>query len=288
MTGFGRGEYAGKHKTVIVEVKSVNHRYNEIMIKMPRQYSLLEDMIRKQILNTISRGRIEAYVKIEDTSGKQKEVQVDKELALAYYKALKELAILTQTPEGLDVIQLAQLPEVLKIEEAEEILEEIMLDIQPALQVALQALGAMRETEGAKLNLDLSERLLTIINMVAKIEEKSPLVVGLYRDKLQVRLKELLEEIPLDENRIAMEVAVFADRCNITEELVRLQSHFSQFQNSLKEHNPVGRKLDFLLQEMNREVNTIGSKANDLNITQYVIELKSELEKVREQIQNIE
>ncbi|MBZ4652777.1 MAG: hypothetical protein JG781_115 [Peptococcaceae bacterium] len=288
MTGFGRGEHAGKLKHVVVEIKSVNHRYNEVLVKMPRQYNLLEDAVRRYILSRISRGRIEVFMKVDEAVTKPRDVQVDKELALAYYKALKELAGITETFLDVGVIQLAQLPNVLKVEEEEEDLEIIWQDMLPALSQAADALMSMREKEGEKLHLDLLERLKDIKALHVKLCEKSPKVVTLYREKLQSRLKELLDDVKIDENRLTMEVALFADRSSINEELVRMESHLSQFAGILQENNPVGRKLDFLLQELNREINTIGSKANDLEITQYVVEVKSELEKMREQVQNIE
>lgn len=288
MTGFGRGEHGGKLKHVVVEIKSVNHRYNEVLVKMPRQYNLLEDAVRRYILSRVSRGRIEVFMKVDEAVTKPRDVQVDKELALAYYKALKELAGITETFLDVGVIQLAQLPNVLKVEEEEEDLEIIWQDMLPALSQAADALMSMREKEGEKLHLDLLERLKDIKALHGKLCEKSPKVVILYREKLQSRLKELLDDVKIDENRLTMEVALFADRSSINEELVRMESHLSQFAGILQENNPVGRKLDFLLQELNREINTIGSKANDLEITQYVVEVKSELEKIREQVQNIE
>lgn len=288
MTGFGRGEHAGKFKHVVVEIKSVNHRYNEVLVKMPRQYYSLEDAVRRYILSRISRGRIEVFMKVDEAVVKPREVQVDKELALAYYKALKELAGITETFLDVGVIQLAQLPNVLKVEEEEEDLEIIWQDILPALSKAADALISMREKEGEKLHLDLLKRLKDIKALHVKLSEKSPKVVTQYREKLQSRLKELLDDVKIDENRLTMEVALFADRSSINEELVRMESHLSQFAGILQETNPVGRKLDFLLQELNREINTIGSKANDLEITKYVVEVKSELEKMREQVQNIE
>ena len=225
---------------------------------------------------------------MDETGSRAREVQVDKDLALAYHKALKELAVLTGTRFDVDAVQLAQLPEVLKTEEPEETLDDVWRDILPALQQAVAAVLEMRKREGEKLQADLEERIKYLRQLHARIAEKSHLMVGQYREKLQARLKELLEESQIDENRIALEVAVLADRSDISEELVRLNSHFDQFEQNLLENSAVGRKLDFLLQEMNREVNTIGAKANDLEITQQVVEMKSELEKLREQVQNIE
>jgi len=288
MTGFGRGEHVGSDKYVIAEIKTVNHRYSEALIKMPRQYSLLEEKVRRFILNSISRGRIEVFIKIEDTGAGARQVEVDKELALAYYKALKDLAEITGTRMDVSVVNIAQMTDVLKIEQPEEDLDSIWQDIMPALRDALGNLLGMREREGEKLQADLGNRLKFIDGMCGKIREKSSGLAAIYRDKLHNRISEILENGTIDENRIALEVAIFADKSNIDEELERMDSHLSQFGQILTEENAVGRKLDFLMQEMNREINTIGSKANDLSITQCVVELKSELEKLREQIQNVE
>lgn len=288
MTGFGRGEHHGLLKQVAVEIKTVNHRYSEILVKMPRQYSLLEEAVRKYLTDYISRGRVEVYIKMENKEKKQREVQVDKEMALAYYKALKELAVQTETTMNVRVTEIAQMPDVLKVEEPEESIDEIWQDMIPALKQAVDIVISMREAEGDKLRTDLLERMGTVLNLISKIEEKSPQVVRYYRMKLENRLEEILDKAVIDEGRLAMEIAIFADRSNIDEEIVRLHSHIGQFTQSIKKGKSMGRKLDFLLQEMNREVNTIGSKANDLEITQHVVDLKSELEKIREQVQNIE
>lgn len=288
MTGFGRGEYTGELKQVVAEIKSVNHRYNEVLVKMPRQYNILEDSVRKIVLNYVTRGRIEVYLKIENVSPPERQVQVDKDLALAYYKALKELAETTNATEDMGVSSLAQLPDILKVAEPEEDMAKIEQEILQAVEIAMSNLLKMREVEGQKLHDDLIKRLTIIAELNIKVKERSPLVVSQYRDKLQARLQELLDSGQVDEVRLATEVAFFADRACIAEEIVRLDSHIDQFKQILLEDNPIGRKLDFLLQEMNREVNTIGSKANDLEIVQDVVEMKSELEKLREQVQNIE
>jgi len=288
MTGFGRGEYTGAIKQVTMEIKSVNHRYSEVIIRLPRQYTMLEETIRRYILKEISRGRVEVYLKLENTSTSQEQVQVDKDLALAYYKAMKELAAITGASLNIGIAEIANMPSVLKIEETDENLDDIWKEVLPVLQKALAVMLAMRDSEGEKLAADLMERLIYLQKLHKKIEEKSPLVVSQYREKLHNRLKELLEREQVDENRLALEVALFADKSSIDEELVRLLSHFNQFNDILQEKASTGRKLDFLIQEINREVNTIGSKANDLEITKYVLEMKSELEKLREQVQNIE
>ena len=288
MTGFGRGEHIGTTKHVITEIRTVNHRYSEVLVKMPRQYSLLEEKVRRFLLNSLSRGRIEVFIKIENTGASERQVEVDKELAMAYYKALKDLAEITGASMDISAVNIAQLPDVLKIEQPEDDLDSIWQDIMPALCEAYEQLLGMREKEGEKLQADLTARLRFVADVCMRIREKSPGLPGIYRDKLQARINEMLENGIADENRLALEVAIFADKSNIDEELERMESHLLQFGQILKEDNAVGRKLDFLMQEMNREINTIGSKANDLGITQSVVELKSELEKLREQIQNAE
>ncbi|HHY05815.1 MAG TPA: YicC family protein [Clostridia bacterium] len=287
MTGFGRGEHKGEWKEVIVEIKSVNSRYGEVKVRLPSQYVLLEENVRRFVLNHFSRGHFEVFIRLEDTGQKQCEFQVDKELALAYYKALKELAAITEIPCEVDVVQIAKFPEVLALCETEEA-EHLWQDIEPALQEAVAALLQMREKEGEKLKEDLEQRIRVMQQIHSEILEKSPQVVKNYHEKLVTRLAEFLTAEQIDEDRLMLELALFADKCNIDEELVRLDSHFIQLTQSLEADTPVGRQLDFLLQEINREVNTIGSKANDLEITQAVVALKSELEKIREQVQNIE
>lgn len=288
MTGFGRGENTGKFKQVTVEIKAVNHRFSEVQIRLPYQYSALEESVRRFILKQLSRGRLDVFIKLENTSQRQREFQVDKDLAVTYYKALEELAVITGIPCEVNVCQIAQFPDVLTLREPEEDEELTWEDLQPALQEAVDALLRMREKEGRKLQEDLLKRIQILQQIHGKILERSPQVVKIYREKLSARLQELLAEGQINEERLALEVALFADKCNLDEELVRLNSHFLQFAQNLEEDTAVGRKLDFLLQEMNREVNTIGSKANDLEITQEVVALKSELEKIREQVQNIE
>lgn len=288
MTGFGRGNYLGTLKQVTVEIKAINHRFGEVLVKLPRQYTALEEKIKRYVLSKVSRGHIEVFIKLEDAGEKARKVQVDKALALAYYEGLKQLAEKTGLPCEVGVVQLAQLPDVCKLEEEEENLEKIWEEVLPALQEAVASLVEMRIKEGQKLKEDLVGRLAVLRELHSEIVAKSPIVVQLYREKLAARLQEILDEGQIDETRLAMEVALFADRANIDEELVRLDSHFTQLDQNLRSEHEVGRKIDFLLQEINREVNTIGSKANDLAITQHVVQLKSELEKIREQVQNIE
>lgn len=289
MTGFGRGEAQGLGYQFSIEMKSVNHRFLEIMVRIPRNFNILEERLRKIIQERVQRGRIDVFVNIKETEEKKRMVKVDKDLALSYDKTLKELALALQTKYETDIYRLAGLPEVLTVEEPEmepDVLWEIF---QTALLEALEGFSKMRVIEGQKLTEDLLGRLHIIAGEMQKITERSDSVVLDYQTRLKERIQVLLgDPALLDESRLANEVAIFSDRSSIAEEIVRFDSHLNQCRNTLQGKEPVGRKLDFLVQEMNREINTIGSKANDLVITQTVVSVKSELEKIREQIQNLE
>lgn len=288
MTGFGRGEMEGLGYSFAVEMKSVNHRYSEVMVKMPRNFYSLEENIRKAILNKVNRGRVEVYINVKETEEKKRLVKVDKELALSYDNSLKELAQILDTAYNSDIYRLAALPEVLHVEDEEIDMLSLWPILEKAVESALDALLQMRRIEGERMYQDLLGRLDYLRKATKDVAERSPLVVGEYQEKLKERLAVLLKDTGIDESRLTMEVALFADRASIDEELVRLDSHFDQFEQALQSAEPIGRKLDFLVQEMNREINTIGSKANDLMITRTVVDAKSEVEKIREQVQNIE
>lgn len=288
MTGFGRGECSSEKQQITVEIKAVNHRYSEIQVKLPRKYIFLEERLRRYVAAALSRGKIDVFIKIEDRLGGDQEMYIDKELAVKYYKKILELAADLNMPKDYSVHELLQLPGVLNIEESEIEAEQVWALMQPAMDEALAQLIEMRRQEGHKLAVDFEQRLDLLEQYRQKLLSRAPLVVEAYRLKLQNRIKELLGDDVGDENRVAVETALFADRASIDEELVRLESHIQQFKQMLQETQAIGRKLDFLCQEMNREVNTIGSKANDLDITRLVVEMKSELEKLREQVQNIE
>ncbi len=288
MTGYGRGEADGAGKVITVELKAVNHRYLETLIRLPRQYNSLEEKMKRDIQAQVARGRVEVYTNFKETGEAKRTVKVDKDLAVAYDKALEDLADVLNAAYQADVYRLMTLPEVVSVEQTEEDLEQIWQVMQLALQRALKNLVEMRQQEGNRLRADLVHRLDKITEGSKLIETRQPQVVKAYQDKLAQRVAEILADIPLDENRLANEVAVFADRVSITEELVRLDSHLQQFHATLNLQEAVGRKLDFLTQELNREINTIGSKANDLEIGKIVVEVKSEIEKIREQVQNLE
>lgn len=288
MTGFGRGEAQQEGKKFVVEIRTVNHRYSDIFLKMPRNLSFLEDKVRDLIGRNISRGKIDVFVTYDDSGIDSKVVQIDHALAKAYIQALMQARDIYGLRDDLSASLLTRIPDVMKVEKP-EIDEEIMwMLLKEALENSLESLLSMRKNEGRGLKDSVFEKLSIIEGNLDEIKKRSPDVVAEYKAKLNARIKDLLDQANLDEARLATEVAIFADRCSIDEEIVRLGSHIGQFKEALGLQQPVGRKLDFLVQEMNREINTIGSKANDLMITRNVVEVKSEIEKIREQIQNIE
>jgi uncharacterized protein (TIGR00255 family) len=288
MTGYGRGEISQDGREFLVEIKAVNHRYSDIFVKMPRQVGFLEDRVRELVGRTISRGKIDVFVTYYNYSEEARHVTFDEALAKTYISAVESLRDKYGLKDDITVSLISKYPDVLRVEQEEEDEECLWSLLKVAVENALASLIRMRETEGEGLKNVLLERTDYIEEIVGKITERAPEVPAEYKMKLTARIAELLDQQPVDENRLAAEVAIFADRCSIDEELVRLKSHICQVREALQMDKPVGRKLDFLVQEMNREINTIGSKANDLTITKHVVELKSEIEKVREQIQNIE
>ena len=276
MTGYGRGESENGELRLTVEIKTVNNRYCEIIIKQPRQYMALEDKIKKYISAHIERGRVEVFINTKEKAEKTGEIKINFAQALAYDKALAQLSKEVGTEYQPDVYRLFNLPDVICHEDSEEDLDAIWLMLEEALKEALTQ------------HLHMRQKLQNLENFAAEVEKRAPMVAENYREKLTSRLNEVLGAAELDQERLAQEVAIFGEKCCIDEELVRLKSHFTQFREIITAKGPVGRKLDFLIQEMNRETNTIGSKANDLAITSAVVEMKSELEKLREQVQNIE
>ena len=289
MTGFGRGEVQGEGKQFNIELKSINHRYMDINIRLPRIFTYLEDNIRQVIKRYIKRGRIEVFINYKNLDGKDIQVTADIPLIQQYINALDEIHDTFKVEKNIDVTTIAKLPDVFKVDKKEEDEEKVWTLLEKALIIALEDLVKMRETEGNKLREDLVKRIEIIGDLMDKVEQKSPKVVLEYKERLKKRIKDIMDEgIDIDEEKIAMEVALFADKSNITEEIIRFNSHIIQFKSSIMEDDAIGRKLDFIIQEMNREVNTIGSKSNDLVISNLVVEIKSELEKIREQVQNIE
>lgn len=295
MTGFGRGQYEDENFSVTVEMKTVNHRYNEVAIRLPRFLNPLEDKIRKTILKTVNRGRIDVFINADYTSSENCTLKVDKNLAAAYHKALQEVGAAIGLEElninsAQEVMYLSRCQDVINVKEGFFDVETVWTKVEQAVKEALYNLVTMRETEGGNIYGDFIYRADLIAEKLTKIEERSPMVVEEYQAKLTDRLNNLLADhnIAVEPERLLQEVAIFADRASITEEIVRLKSHIKQFKNIINSDQPVGRKLDFLIQEFNREANTIASKANDYTLAQIVVEIKAEIEKIREQIQNIE
>lgn len=289
MTGFGRGTCSEGDKTFIIEMKSVNHRFQETSIKFPRIFLSLEDKARNLINQHIKRGKVDVYITQKDYNKQSTEAILNMNLAKSYLKCLKSINEELNLREDITVSSLSRFPEVISLEQKEESLDEVWVSIESALREALDKLLLMRNSEGEKLQEDLILKLDNIKSLIAKINKRTPFVVKEYKEKLSSRLKDLLDDKQnYDESRVAMEIAVFADKASIDEEITRLNSHIEQIKSTLKLEEPIGRKLDFIVQEVNREANTIASKANDLEILNYTLELKSEIEKIREQVQNIE
>ncbi len=289
MTGYGRGESKGVNKSFIVEMKSVNHRYTDIVIRMSKKFSPFEEKIRNLIKDLIKRGRIEVYINYETDGQKDIVIRPNIDLTRQYFNGLSKIKTELGLNDNIDLKLLTNFPDIFEAEEKEDDVEDIWNILKPAINDALDSLMAMRKTEGIKLATDIKNRCTYIKDIVKQIEQKAPQVVKEYKNKLIERISDLTEDtIDIDENRLALEVSIFADKSNITEEIVRLYSHIEQLLNIFNDKGAVGRKLDFLMQEMNREINTIGSKSSDIEISNLVIEVKSELEKIREQVQNIE
>lgn len=290
MTGFGRGVYSDEEVKFVVEIKTVNHRYNDIFIKMPKTLNQLEDKIRTTITSKIHRGRVDISISMDLFNNSNKKVNVDKKLAIAYDNVLRELAVALEIPYTTALLEIAKQPDVLVITEDEADITIFTDKLNLALTAALENILQMRTIEGQNIKNDLLSRVCKLEELVSTIKVQEPIITNDYRDKLLVKVKEFINDsnVVVDEGRLLQEVALFADRINFTEELVRLSSHFIQFKTNLEVSEPIGRKLDFIVQEINRETNTIASKANDFTVANIIVELKSEIEKIREQIQNVE
>lgn len=287
MTGFGRASLESNGKNYIIEIKTVNNKYSDITVKSPKRLSFMEDKIRKQIANRITRGKVEVSVSFFDFSNKSKNVVLNKEIAKEYIKQLREIADENNLSENISIVEIAKLPDILNSIDSDND-EEIASEALQCLNMALDSLIEMRKAEGENIKQDLLIRIERVQNFVDKIAENSKGIVEEYVSKLEKRVKEILKTDVVDENRIAQEAVIYADKTSIEEELTRLNSHIVQFKELINSDGPVGKKLDFMIQEMNRETNTIGSKAGSGEITKAVIDLKVELEDIREQIQNIE
>lgn len=288
MTGFGRATAQTDGYFITVELKSVNHRYFDFNCRLPRQYGFAEEKLKAYINSRVSRGKIDCFLGVEALDTEDADVLVNHTLASAYVKALKELSQTYSLKDDFGTSAVSRFPDVFLLRKADEDEEKLWSLIQPVAEQAVDKFISMREAEGEKMRCDILSHAQAIIDNVSFIEERSPQTVKEYNDKLVTRVHELIGDVSLDESRIIQEVALFADKVAVAEETVRLRSHISQLRNFLNGEEPIGRKMDFLVQEINREANTIGSKACDVEIARRVVDIKAEIEKIREQIQNIE
>lgn len=288
MTGYGRSEIRQEHVTLTIEARSVNHRYLDVAIRCPRLLTPLEPRIKQRVGTYFARGRVDITVAQQEHADVRRALSLDQALAQQYYAALQHLQATLNLPGTIDLGMLASLRDLFKVEEASEDVERLWECVAQGLDGALQALQAMRAAEGAALCADLRQRIHSMTLHVQAIRQRVPHVVIEYKQRLEQRAKDLFQQFALDPTRLTQEAILFAERADITEELTRLDAHLQALEPLLATSEAVGRKIEFLVQEMHREVNTIGSKSNDVTITHSVVELKSELEKIREQIQNIE
>ncbi len=288
MTGYGKAEKTIEQRMYQIEIKSVNHRYLDISVKMPKQLSYLEEEIKKIISSKVKRGKVDVFISFENNSAQGKNIQINTDIAKIYISELRKLAEQENISSNIEVTEISKYPDVLSIQnvEDEEIIKQEILEVT---KVATEQLVNMKQLEGEKIAEDLINRINAIKEKIKEISSLSTGLIQEYVVKLEGRIKELLVGQEIDESRLAQEVVIYADKCSIEEEVTRLKSHIFQFEKLLKETNgTIGKKLDFIIQEMNRETNTIGSKANNLEITNGVIDIKTELEDIREQVQNIE
>lgn len=289
MTGFGRGEYKNDNYHFTVECRTINHKYVDINIRLPRKISFLEDKIRNVVKEYVKRGRVDLYIKLDLIGSEDVNLKFDEKLASEYVNILNNIKSTFNLQDDITVMNIAKFPDIIKSKEKEEDEDLLWSMLKVALDDCLVKLKDMRKEEGIKLSNDIDMRCDLLKDYIEQIENYSYNVVNEYKEKLNNRIAEILDNPSLvDENRLAQEVAIYADKCSITEEIVRFKSHILQLKKTIHKDESIGRKIDFLIQEMNRETNTIGSKSSDLNITNLVVEIKSELEKIREQIQNVE
>ena len=288
MTGYGSAQGASGKLDITVEVKSVNSRFLETSVRLPRIYAFAEDKLKSLIQTKVARGKVDVYVTIDSSKADDTVIRVNEPLADAYWNAVQQLSERYSLKNDLSAVQLSRFPDVLTVEKAETDTDAVSRDICAILDQALDAFNAMRCKEGERLRADMLSHLEEIERLTGLCETRSPITVAEYRERLHQRMQEVLADKSIDEGRLLTEAAIFADRVAINEETVRLRSHIAQMRAMLDEQQPIGRKLDFLIQEFNRESNTIGSKGNDLEMSKYVVDLKGEIEKIREQVQNVE
>ena len=289
MTSFGRSNSEeGKKRVFTVEMKSVNSRYLDVNIRMPKSIISLEEEIRKMISNSLNRGKVDVFINIKNYNEGAGVPKVDINLAQGYLQCLKEIEEKLNIKNDISVMQIARFPEVITMIEEEDKIDQIWDELKPLISSSLDMMINMREVEGEKLKEDILIKINQIEELVSKVEEFADSIPKVFKQKLEERLKDLLGNVEVDENRIATEVCILADKATVDEEIIRLNSHINQVRETLKLNEPIGRKLDFIVQEMNRETNTIGSKSSDIKMTNIVIDIKNILEKIREQVQNIE
>lgn len=288
MTGFGRASQTLHGREISVEARAVNHRYLELSVRVPRSLSFLEERLKPHIMRYVSRGKVEIGVLLRETGLRDVTIEPDIEVARGYYLALKEISGQLGVRFDVSASSLARFPDVFRVASGQVDEDELFSDVSAVVEAALREFSAARNAEGERLREDILRRLLTIEEVADFIEEASPEQIERYRDRLRQRMKAVLESAEIDENRILLEAAIYADKSAVDEETVRLKSHINQFREILSSDEPAGRRMDFLTQELNREINTIGSKSADIEITKMVVGAKAELEKIREQIQNIE
>ena len=290
MTGYGRGDQSFEGHQVTVELRSVNNRYLDCTVKMPRAYIFAEDAMKARVQSAVGRGKVDVFVTMVRSGGDELVVTVNEELAKSYLDALKRLHALGggRVKKDFKATELARFPDVLTVEKQEEDLELVKERLLAVLDLALVDFNSMREREGERLAADILSRAETVETLLGEVEELSPQTVADYRARLEGKMREVLQNTQIDEGRLLTEAAIFADKVAVDEETVRLHSHLGQLRELLSTGGAVGRKLDFLIQEFNRETNTIGSKCSDLEVTRRVVDMKAEIEKIREQVQNLE
>ena len=288
MTGFGRFEGEVNGRSITLEIKSVNHRYTEFNCRLTRGYSFLEEKLKSYVTSKVKRGKIDMFVSISEPEDTPTDVVINHNLAEGYINALKELEEKYGITNSVNTVDVGKYPDVLTVKKAEEDEDKVWDDVRNAVDSALEGFLGMRKAEGERLKADVLSRAETIMSIVDEIEKRSPETVEEYKTRLKQKIEEFLGSGEYDEQRVITEVAIYADKVAVDEETVRLRSHFEQLNTYLNSDEPVGRSIDFLIQEMNREANTIGSKVKDAEIAQKVVRIKNEIEKIREQIQNIE
>ena len=288
MTGYGRAVQMIDGREITVELRSVNNRYLDCTVKLPRMFSFAEDGVKNRVKAAVSRGKVDVYIGVNAAQTADVQVAVNRPVLESYLAALRQIETEYGVRDDVTVMSLARLPDVFSVEKTQEDEQKLTQDILSVAEEAISRYNAMRETEGAALEADLRGRAATILERVTLVEQRSPATVAEYRERLRQKMQEVLQNTAIDEGRILQEAAIYADRIAVDEETVRLRSHLAQLGDMLTKGGAIGRKLDFLLQELNRETNTIGSKCNDLELSNIVVDMKAELEKIREQTQNIE